>query len=188
MNNPDTGNKILASTISSPSAGSNCPAASPGPRCTATVTVSQLAIDFTASTATTTPGRHRAVHRDPGQHRADPLPRDQRQHRLHRDRDDATGNGDQTASSGTLSIGATGAVWTGDIPVGATVTITSTVTVNNPDTGNHVLTATAVSAAPGSNCPAAAARPPLHHRHHRADPGPDHHPDRRRRPPRCPAR
>ena len=32
---------------------------------------------------------------------------------------------------------ATGAVWTGDIPVGGTVTITSTATVNNPDTGDH---------------------------------------------------
>ena len=66
---------------------------------------------------------------------------------------DATSDGDEPASSGTLSIGATGAVWTGDIPVGATVTITCTVTVNNPDTGNHIMTATAVSAAPGSNCP-----------------------------------
>ena len=34
--------------------------------------------------------------------------------------DNAVSNGDQTASSGTLSIGETGAVWTGDIPVGAT--------------------------------------------------------------------
>ena len=49
--------------------------------------------------------------------------------------DDASGNGDEHASSGTLSVGATGAVWTGDIPVGATVTITSTATVNNPELG-----------------------------------------------------
>ena len=73
--------------------------------------------------------------------------------------DDASGNGDEHASSGTLSVGATGAVWTGDIPVGATVTITSTATVNNPDTGNHILTATAVSAAPGNNCPAGGTDP-----------------------------
>ena len=45
VNNPDTGDKILTSTISSPSSGSNCPAGSPDPLCTATVTVSQLAID-----------------------------------------------------------------------------------------------------------------------------------------------
>ena len=50
-------------------------------------------------------------------------------------------------------------MWTGDIPVGATVTITSTATVNNPDTGNHILTATAVSAAPGNNCPAGGTDP-----------------------------
>ena len=41
----------------------------------------------------------------------------------------------------------------------ATVTITSTVTVNNPDTGDHILTATAVSAAPGNNCPAGSTDP-----------------------------
>ena len=60
VNNPDTGNKILTSTISSPSSGVTARPASPGPLCTATVTVSQLAINFTASTATTTPGGGRA--------------------------------------------------------------------------------------------------------------------------------
>ncbi len=55
--------------------------------------------------------------------------------------DDATPNGDQTATSGTLSLTATGISWTGNIPVGGTVTITGTVTVNNPDTGNKVLAA-----------------------------------------------
>ena len=40
--------------------------------------------------------------------------------------------GDQTASSGTLSVGATGAVWTGNVPVGGTVTITGTIIVDNP--------------------------------------------------------
>src|SRR5439155_23329112 len=67
--------------------------------------------------------------------------------------DDSVSGGDVVASSGTLSIGTPGAVWTGDVPVGATVTITSAVKVNDPDTGDHVLTATAVSDAPGSNCP-----------------------------------
>ena len=50
-------------------------------------------------------------------------------------------------------------MWTGDIAVGQTVTITSTATVNNPDTGDHILTATAVSAAPGNNCPAGGTDP-----------------------------
>ena len=59
---------------------------------------------------------------------------------------------------GTLSVGRPGG-WTGDIPVGATVTITSTAPINNPDTGNHILTATAVSAAPGTTARRAAPTP-----------------------------
>ena len=159
VNNPDTGNKILTSTITSPSAGSNCPADNPGLRCTATVTISQLTINFTASTATTTPGggvRYTATLANTGQTPYVGISVGTDSTGIS---DDATGNGDETASSGTLSVGATGAVWTGDIPVGQTVTITSTATVNNPDTGNHVLTATAVSAAPGNNCPAGGTDP-----------------------------
>ncbi len=159
VNNPDTGNQILTGIVSSASAGSNCPAGSTDPRCAATVTVSQLLIDFTASTATTTPGGvvgYTATLTNTGQTPYFGISVATDSTGIS---DDATGTGDEHASSGTLSIGATGAVWTGDIPVGATVTITSTVTVNNPDTGNHVLTATAVSAAPGNNCPAGGTDP-----------------------------
>ena len=65
-----------------------------------------------------------------------------------------TGNGDRPPAPAILSLGGTGAVWTGDIPAGGTVTITGTVTVNNPDTGNHLMTQVTTSAAPGNNCPA----------------------------------
>jgi len=69
---------------------------------------------------------------------------------------EGTSGGDQTASSGTLSVGTDGAVWTGNIPVGGTVTITGSIIVNNPYTGNPVLSITDVTTAPGSNCPAGA--------------------------------
>ena len=159
VDNPDTGNKILTGTVTSASAGSNCPAGSADPRCAATVTVSQLLIDFTASTATTTPGgvvKYTATLTNTGQTPYFGISVSTDTTGIS---DDASGDGDQQASSGTLSIGATGSVWTGDIPVGATVTITSSATVNNPDTGNHILTATAVSAAPGNNCPAGGTDP-----------------------------
>ena len=155
VNNPDTGNKILTSTISSPSSGSNCPAASPSPACTATVTVSQLAIVTTWSAASTTPGavlRGTTTLTNTG---ATPYLGISVNFDGTGIADDAVGNGDQTTSSGTLSIGTTGAVWTGDIPAGGTVTITGTITVNNPDTGNHLITQVTTSAAPGNNCPAA---------------------------------
>ena len=156
---PDTGNHILATTITSASAGSNCASGSTDPRCASTVTVSDLVINFTADASTTTPGsvvRYTATLTNAGQTPYFGISVSTDATGIS---DDATGNGDQTASAGTLSIGPTGAVWTGDIPVSGTVTITSTATVNNPDTGDHVLTATAVSAAPGSNCPAGSTDP-----------------------------
>ena len=44
--------------------------------------------------------------------------------------------------------------WTGSLAPGATATVTFTVTVNNPDTGDKLVIVTATSAAPGSACPA----------------------------------
>ena len=49
--------------------------------------------------------------------------------------------------------------WTGNLAPGDTATITYSVTVNNPDTGNHILASTVTSAAAGSNCPAGSTDP-----------------------------
>ena len=54
--NPDTGNGVLSNTVTSATAGSNCPSGNADPRCTATVTVTSLRIVKTASASTTTPG------------------------------------------------------------------------------------------------------------------------------------
>ncbi len=79
--------------------------------------------------------------------------------------------------------------WTGSIPVGGTVTITGTVTVNNPDharqQGHRQHAATA---APGSNCPPAA---PTRACTATADvlvPAADDRQGRQRQPPPCRAR
>ncbi|HUK69832.1 MAG TPA: hypothetical protein VLW50_13955 [Streptosporangiaceae bacterium] len=153
----DTGNMILTDQLSSPSTGSNCPQPPPpaggDPRCSATVTVSQLTIHFTANVATTTPGgvvQYTATLTNSGKtpYQGISVATD-----ASAIASQATGNGDASADAGTLSVGATGAVWTGDIAPGVTVTVTSSVTVNNPDIGGHILSATAVSDTPGSNCP-----------------------------------
>jgi uncharacterized repeat protein (TIGR01451 family)/fimbrial isopeptide formation D2 family protein len=153
VKSPDTGSAILASTITSTTAGSNCASGSSDSRCSVSVPVAILTIVNGSNVPTTTPGavvRFTATFTNAGQVPytgitiADPIADVV---------DDATPNGDQTATSGTLSLTATGISWTGSIPVGGTVTITGTVTVNNPDTGNKLLAATIVTAAPGSNCP-----------------------------------
>jgi len=159
VKNPDTGNQILASTITSATAGSNCPAGSPAVSCTATVNVAVLTIVNSSGVSSTTPGsvvRFTTTFTNSGQvpytgitistNIADVV-------------DDAAPNGDQTATSGTLSLTATSISWTGSIPVGGTVTVTGTVTVNNPDNGNKVLASTITTAAPGSDCPAGGTDP-----------------------------
>ncbi len=159
VHSPDTGNKILAATLSSASPDSNCPAASADPRCASTVTVSQLVITNTANVATTTPGavvRFTATFANTGQTDYDGITISDPAANVF---DDATPDGDQTATSGTLELTATGITWTGDIDPGQTVTVTGTVTVNNPDTGNKLLAATITTTAPGSNCPAATTDP-----------------------------
>ena len=39
VNNPDTGNKVMANTLSTAAAGSNCPSGGTDPRCSASVNV-----------------------------------------------------------------------------------------------------------------------------------------------------
>ena len=160
VHNPDTGDKILTGTLASTAAGTNCPASGgTDPRCTTTVTVAQLIINSTADVSTTTPGgvvHYTTTLTNTGQAPYHDITMSSDASGLI---DDAAGNADQTATSGSFTIGTTGAVWTGDIPVGGTVTLAGSVTVNNPDTGDHVLTEINTSDAPGSNCPAGSTDP-----------------------------
>ncbi|CAO5254753.1 DUF7927 domain-containing protein [Frankia sp. AgKG'84/4] len=150
---------ILVNSVVSNSIGSNCPTASTDPRCTQTVTVSELTIVASSNVPSTTPGGvvvFTGTYTNTGQ---TPLTGVVVTVDGSEFGDDATAVGDQTASSGTLSVGATGAVWTGDIPVGATVTVAGSARVNNPDTGNRLLRLISTSNTPGSNCPTASTDP-----------------------------
>ena len=153
---PDTGDKILSSALASSAVGSNCPAGSTDPRARArcrwrrwpssTPRASRrprraAVVRFTTTFANTGQAAYTGI--TIASNIGDVV-------------DDATPNGDQTATSGALTLTATGISWTGSIPVGVTVTVTGTVTVNNPDTGNHLLASTITTAAAGSNCPASA--------------------------------
>ena len=159
VNNPDTGNKILASTITSATTGSNCAAGSGDLPCTSTVPVAVLTITNSSDVSTAQPGsvvRFTAVFTNAGQV---PYTGITIATNITDVVDDATPDGDQTATSGTLTLTSTGISWTGSIPVGGTVTVTGTVTVNSPDTGNKLLASTITTAAAGSNCPAGTTDP-----------------------------
>ncbi|MFI6235468.1 putative Ig domain-containing protein [Micromonospora sp. NPDC050784] len=154
VNDPVAGDLILTNRVSSTAVGSNCPTVGGSDaRCTVSVPVARLLIVSTTDVATTTPGgvvRINATYTNTGQ-----VPYQNISVAFDATGlgTNVTGNGDQTASSGTLTLGPTGAVWTGDIPVGATVTLSGSITVFNPYLGDPSLTATSVSAAPGNNCP-----------------------------------
>jgi uncharacterized repeat protein (TIGR01451 family) len=67
--------------------------------------------------------------------------------------DDATYGGDAAATGGgTVSFAAPNLTWTGGLSPGATVTVTYSVSVNDPETGSLTLANTVGSADPGSNC------------------------------------
>ncbi|MGN6760125.1 MAG: DUF7507 domain-containing protein, partial [Leifsonia sp.] len=66
---------------------------------------------------------------------------------------DATYNNDQSATSGTASYAAPTLSWSGPVAgFGGIATITYSVTVKSPDTGDHSLVNTVVSSTPGSFC------------------------------------
>ena len=123
VNSPDSGDKILTNTVTSAAPGSNCPTGGTDPRCAATVMVAQLIINSTADVTTTIPGgvvHYTTTLTNTGQTPYYGITMASDGAGL---ADDAVSNGDETATSGTFSLGTTGAVWTGDIPVGGTVTL-----------------------------------------------------------------
>ena len=67
--------------------------------------------------------------------------------------DDAAYNGDRAATAGGVSFASPNLTWTGNLAVGAAATITFSVTVNNPDTGDKSMASTVTSATAGNNCP-----------------------------------
>ncbi|MFG1867237.1 DUF7927 domain-containing protein [Micromonospora arborensis] len=161
VHNPSDGDRSMTNAVTSTTPGSNCPAGGTDPGCTVTVTVLIPALNITnvADVATTTPGsvvRFTATFTNTG-------PTPYVGIRVVTDAanvfDDARPNGDQVASSGTLTVVGADVTWIGDIPVGGVIVITGTVTVNNPDTGNRTLASTITTDAPGSNCATAAPGP-----------------------------
>ncbi len=152
VNNPDTGNKTLASKVTSATSSSNCASGSTDARCSSTVGVSTLTIAMTASTGSTTPGSvvsyTIAVTNSGTVAYTGAALTDSLSGVL----DDATYNGDATATAGSVTFASPNLTWTGNLAAGAAATITFSVTVNNPDTGNKVLASTITSATAGSNC------------------------------------
>src|SRR4029079_13639694 len=115
VNSPASGDRSLVNTVTSTAAGSTCPPDGTDPACTATVAVliPALAITTVANVATSTPGgviRFTATFTNTG-----PTPYLNAQIVTNAANvfDDARPNGDQVASSGTLTIVGAAVTWTG---------------------------------------------------------------------------
>ncbi len=154
---PDTDGKLLAQYGRLVRRGGRaCPPGTTSVPCQVTVAVLTpgLPIAKTASTATAVPGQtvtYTITVTDSGQtpytgatlHR--PAGRGPRRRRLQRRR--------RAPPPEACRYAAPNLTWTGNLSPGDSATITYSVTVNNPDTGNETLTNTVTSPTPGSNCP-----------------------------------
>ncbi|MDQ1422388.1 MAG: large repetitive protein, partial [Acidimicrobiaceae bacterium] len=148
----DGGNNLLTDRVTSSARGNNCFSGSVDTGCTTTVAVARLILAYGPANPTTTPGSVEPIsvsYANTGQVPYVGISVSSLAPSLF---DDVLGDGDQTASSGTLTITGTGIVWTGSIPVGGIVTLGATFTVMNPDTGDKILNITTESDAPGNNC------------------------------------
>ncbi|MGQ0839834.1 DUF7927 domain-containing protein [Actinokineospora sp.] len=153
VNNPDTGDHILRNAISSPTPGNTCPTpANPG--CMTETRTSGLGLSKVASRQTANPGetiQYTVTVTNTGQ--VDyPAGGASFTDSLAQVLDDATYNNDATASGGTVSYQPGVVSWSGPVPIGQSVTVTYSVTVNNPDTGDHILRNAVSSSVPGNNC------------------------------------
>ena len=75
--------------------------------------------------------------------------------------DDAAYNSDAAATAGTVSFASPDLTWTGSLNPGDTATVTFSVTVHSPDTGDHVLASTVTSATAGEQLRGGQHRPAL---------------------------
>ncbi|GLW57470.1 DUF7507 domain-containing protein [Kitasatospora phosalacinea] len=153
VDNPDTGDHQLTNTVTGPN-NSTCPPRRSAPGCTTADGIADLAITKTSDAKDPVKDGDRVTYTVTVQNtgKAD-YPGASVTDDLGGDLDDAVYGGDAKATSGTVSYAAPVLSWTGDVPAGGAATITYSVTVNNPDTGDREL-ANTVTGPADSNCPA----------------------------------
>jgi uncharacterized repeat protein (TIGR01451 family) len=149
VNTPDAGDHLLKNTVSPTGDGGTCATAS---SCSTVTTVASYTVSKTASVTSASPGDtvvYTVTVTNTGT-----VPYTAGTPATFADDltgvlDDATYNGDvtngATYTSPTIS-------WSGAVAVGASRTITYSVTVNTPDAGNHVLTNAVTPATSGGTC------------------------------------
>ena len=146
----------MNSTLTTAAAGSNCPSGGTDPRCTATVTVliPGLTIVKTANVSTTTPGSGVGVHDHGHRLRPDVVHgRDGHRRPVPDPSTTPTTTMTRWRPPERSAMPPRHLTWTGSLSPGGSATITYSVTVDNPDTGDKLPVNTVTSSAAGSSCP-----------------------------------
>ncbi|MFI5805336.1 LPXTG cell wall anchor domain-containing protein [Streptomyces sp. NPDC051561] len=146
---PPKGDKALKNGVTG---GDNCPPGTTDPDCSTIDSVALLDLRKTASPTTAKPGEkvtYTVVAKNAGSatYTGASFEDD-----LTGVLDDATYNGDEKADGGTVDYTAPKLTWRHDLPAGATVTISYSVTVDRPVTGDKVLR-NGVTGPDDSTCP-----------------------------------
>ena len=157
VNDPSTGDQVLTNVVVTPSSG-NCPEGSTDAACTTASNSGTYTVEKSASAVSALPGddvTYSLVVTNTGD--VDYTGADQATFRdsLSDVLDDATYSG-STSPGVTFDAGTETLTWSGDLAVGESVTVTYTVTVDSPPTGNSILTNTVVPTTPGGLCEVAA--------------------------------
>jgi uncharacterized repeat protein (TIGR01451 family) len=157
VDHPDAADHRLDNTVSNPpGSGGSCVPESTDPGCRVIVPVRQYTVAKSSSSAGTVhPGQAvpyvLTVTNTGGAAYTDASPASTTDS-LTAVLDDATYNGDAAATAGAVSFADPVLSWSGPIEVGGTVTITYSVTLDSPDTGDGTLTNAVTPSAPGGLC------------------------------------
>ncbi|MFE5501355.1 CARDB domain-containing protein [Amycolatopsis japonica] len=148
---PPAGDRRLANTVVGPE-GSTCPPGAVVPDCSTETPLGLFVLSKTAAPATAKPGdvvTYTVTASNPG---TGPYRGARFTDDLSGVLDDATYNRDARADTGTVDYSAPRLTWAADLPAGATVTVTYSVTVNKPPTGDRALR-NSVTGTEDSTCP-----------------------------------
>jgi uncharacterized repeat protein (TIGR01451 family)/fimbrial isopeptide formation D2 family protein len=149
VKDPDTGDNVLRNTVAATGSGGVCASAL---ACRTVTLIASYTVSKTASTVSATPGgtvRYTVTVTNTGQVAYIALKPAAFTDDLTAVLDDATYNND---ASNSATYAAPTVSWSGALPVGATQTITYSVTVNSPDSGDHLLTNSVTPTASGGDC------------------------------------